>query len=64
VRWWALAAVRSPARQPSAIGGGDGCIAIVREWQSSSTKVIRPKATREERTKLTGEGSDDGAESD
>jgi hypothetical protein len=46
--------VRSPARQPSAIGGGDGCVAIVSEWRSSSTKLIRPKATKEERTKLTG----------
>jgi hypothetical protein len=46
--------VRSPARQPSAIGGGDGCVAIVSEWRSSSTKLIRPKATNEERTKLTG----------
>jgi hypothetical protein len=32
VRWRALAAVRSPARQPSAIGGEDGCIVFVREW--------------------------------
>jgi hypothetical protein len=56
--------VRSPARQPSAIGGGDGCIAIVSEWRSSSTKVIRPKAIREERTKLTGvKGERDGASS-
>jgi hypothetical protein len=49
-----LAAVRSPARQPSAIGGGERCLAIVSVWQSSNTKSIRPKATREERTKLTG----------
>jgi hypothetical protein len=27
---------------------------IVSEWRSSSTKLIRPKATREGRTKLTG----------
>jgi hypothetical protein len=46
--------VRSPARQPSAIGDGDGCVAIVSEWRSSSTKLIRPKATREGRTKLIG----------
>jgi hypothetical protein len=45
--------VRSLARQPSAIGGGDGCVAIVSEWRSSSTKLIRPKATREGRTKHT-----------
>jgi hypothetical protein len=31
VRWRALAAVRLPARLPSAIGGGDGCIVFVRE---------------------------------
>jgi hypothetical protein len=37
VRWWALAAMRSPARLPSAIGGGDGCIVFVREWRSSRT---------------------------
>jgi hypothetical protein len=56
--------VRSSARQPSAIGGGDGCIAIVSEWRSSSTKLIRPKATREERTKLTGvKGEHGGASS-
>jgi hypothetical protein len=36
-RWRALAAVRSPARQRGIIGGGDGCIAFVREWQSSRT---------------------------
>jgi hypothetical protein len=36
-RWQALAAVRSPARLPSAIGGGDGCIVFVREWRSSRT---------------------------
>jgi hypothetical protein len=60
----ALAAVRSLARQLSAIGGGDGCIAIVREWRSSSTEVIRPKATREKRTKLTGvKGERGGASS-
>jgi hypothetical protein len=53
-RWRVLAAVRSPARQPSAIGGGERCLAIVRVWGSSSTKVIRPKATREAGTKLTG----------
>jgi hypothetical protein len=52
-RWRVLAAVRSPARQPSAIGGGDGCVAIVSEWRSSSTKLIQLKATKEERTKLT-----------
>jgi hypothetical protein len=52
-RWRVLAVVRSPARQPSAIGGGGGCIAIVREWRSSNTKAIRLKATREARTKLT-----------
>jgi hypothetical protein len=56
--------VRSPARQPGAIGGEDGCIAIVSEWRSSSTKVIRPKAIREERTKLTGvKGERGGASS-
>jgi hypothetical protein len=56
--------VRSPARQPSAIGGGDGCIAIVRKWQSSNTKAIRLKATREARTKLTGvKGERGGASS-
>jgi hypothetical protein len=49
-----LAAVRSSARQPSAIGGGERCLAIVSVWQSSNTKSIGPKATREERTKLTG----------
>jgi hypothetical protein len=53
-RWRVLAAVRSPARQPSAIGGGERCLAIVSVWWSSSTKVIRPKATREARTELTG----------
>jgi hypothetical protein len=59
-----LAAVRSLARQPSAIGGGDGCVAIVSEWRSSSTKLIRPKATREGRTKLTGvKGERGGASS-
>jgi hypothetical protein len=52
--WPVHSAVRSPARQPSAIGGGDMCVAIVSEWQSSSTKLIRPKSTREGRTKLTG----------
>jgi hypothetical protein len=52
--WPVHSAVRSPARQPSAIGGGDRCVAIVSEWQSSSTKLIRPKSTREGRTKLTG----------
>jgi hypothetical protein len=36
-RWWALVAVRSPARLPSAIGGEDGCIVFVREWRSSRT---------------------------
>jgi hypothetical protein len=30
-------AVRSPARQPGVIGGGNGCIAFVREWRSSRT---------------------------
>jgi hypothetical protein len=56
--------VRSPARQPSALGGGDGCIAIVREWRSSNTKAIRLKATREARTKLTGvKGERSGASS-
>jgi hypothetical protein len=48
-----LAAVRSPTRQPSAKGGGERCLAIVSVWRSSSTKLIRPKATREGRTKLT-----------
>jgi hypothetical protein len=41
-------------RQPSAIGGGERCLAIVSVWWSSSTKVIRPKATREARTELNG----------
>jgi hypothetical protein len=59
-----LAAVRSPARQPSAIGGGERCLAIVSVWRSSNTKSIRPKATREERTKLTGvKGKRGGASS-
>jgi hypothetical protein len=49
-----LAAVRSPARQPSAIRGGERCLAIVSVWRSSNTKSIGPKATREERTKLIG----------
>jgi hypothetical protein len=63
-RWRVLAAVRSPTRQPSAIGGGDRCVAIVSEWRSSSTKLIRPKATREGRTKLTGvKGGRGGASS-
>jgi hypothetical protein len=63
-RWRVLAAVRSPARQPSAIGGEDRCVAIVSEWRSSSTKLIRPKATRERRTKLTGvKGGRGGASS-
>jgi hypothetical protein len=36
----------------------------VSEWRSSSTKVIRPKATREERTKLTEvKGEPSGASS-
>jgi hypothetical protein len=48
-----FAAVRSPARQPSAIGGGERCLAIVSVWRSSNTKVIRPKVTREARTELT-----------
>jgi hypothetical protein len=40
------------------------CLAIVSVWWSSSTKVIRPKATREARTKLTGvKGERDGASS-
>jgi hypothetical protein len=56
--------VRSPARQPSAIGGGEGCLAIMSEWRSSSTKLIRPKATRKGRTKLTGvKGERDSASS-
>jgi hypothetical protein len=63
-RWRALAAVRSPARQLSTIGGGDGCIAIVRNWRSSNTRAIRLKATREARTKLTGvKGERGGASS-
>jgi hypothetical protein len=56
--------VRSPARQPSAIGGGDGCIAIVRKWRSSNTRAIQLKSTREARTKLTGvKGEHGGASS-
>jgi hypothetical protein len=58
-----FAAVRSPARQPSAIGGGERCLAIVSVWRSSSTKVIRPKATREARTELTGVAGERGGAS-
>jgi hypothetical protein len=56
--------VRSSARPLGAIGVERPCARIVAEWRTSSTKAIRPKATIEERTKLTGEGRDDGAESD
>jgi hypothetical protein len=52
--WQALAAVRSPARPPGTIGVERPCARIVTEWRTSSTKAIRPNATREERTELTG----------
>jgi hypothetical protein len=52
--WRALAAVRSPARPPGAIGVERPCARIVTEWWTSSTKAIRSNATREERTELTG----------
>ena len=62
--WRALAAVRSPARPPGAIGVERPCARIVTEWRTSSTKAIRPNATREERTKLTGvKGGHGGASS-
>jgi hypothetical protein len=61
-RWRALAAVRSPARLPSAIGGGDGGITFVREWRSSRTIRIRLELSRGRRARLTGAGEGrDGA---
>jgi hypothetical protein len=59
-RWWALAAVRSPARLPSAIGGRDGCIVFVREWRSSRTILIRLELSRGRRARLTGAGEGRG----
>jgi hypothetical protein len=62
--WRALAAVRLPARPPGAIGVERPCARIVTEWRTSSTKAIRPNATREERTELTGvKGERGGASS-
>jgi hypothetical protein len=59
-----LAVVRSPARPPGAIGVERSCARIVTEWRTSSTKAIRPNASREERTELTGvKGKRGGASS-
>jgi hypothetical protein len=52
--WRALAAVRSSVRPPGAIGIERPCARIMTEWRTSRTKAIRPNATREERTELTG----------
>jgi hypothetical protein len=41
-------------RKSGAIGGGEGCLVTVSVWQSSSTRLIRPKFTWEGRTGLTG----------
>jgi hypothetical protein len=60
VRWRALVAVRSPARLPSAIGGGDGCIVFVRECRSSRTIYIRLELSRGRRARLTGAGEGRG----
>jgi hypothetical protein len=62
--WWALAAVRSPARPPGAIGDEFVCVRLVTEWLTLRASAIRPNATREERTKLTGvKGGRGGASS-
>jgi hypothetical protein len=52
--WRALAAVKPPTRPPGAIGDEFVCARLVTEWRALRARAIRPNATREWRTELTG----------
>jgi hypothetical protein len=58
--WRALAAVKSPARLPGAIGDEQVCARLVTERRTLRARAILSNATRERRTELTGEGRDGG----